>query len=649
MSRYKLIIASLFCGLFLFSQNDRTKDSMLTLIDQCKVDTQKVYLYSDFVRYLQSAHPNEVEEYGKKNLELARKIGFKRGEAMALCGLGEYHNAKGTYGFALESFIPALKLYEILKDTKKASTTANSIGNTYLGLNNFDKALEFYKLSYKWGEVANSKLAKATSAVGIANVYMKREKYSEAIEELMYSKTIFENANKDYYSAFVYATLGEAYNNLGDGDSAIYYAKLALPLMEKHNSRYGQALTYLTLGNIDFSKNKLNSALNYYFKTLQISEEDKAVDNQKDVCLQIFKLFEKKGNAEQALAYFKKYNMLKDSIYNGESRNKLYELQTKYDSDAQAKENKLLQQDKMIAKKSLQNSRILSYFIAGILILVAVFTYASFKNLKKQKLMNVVLQQQKELVEQSRKEILDSIMYAKRIQTTILAHKDFINDHLSNNFVYFKPKDIVSGDFYWAYKKNNLFYLAVCDSTGHGVPGAFMSLLSISFLNEAIGEKNILKPNEVFNYVRQKLIDAISKEGQKDGFDGVLLCLNKDTQEITYSAANNRPVVVTDNVLKELESDRMPVGYGEKKEDFKLHSIKLEKNDTLYLFTDGYADQFGGPKGKKLMYKKLHEFLLNISNQSFESQTEALSSNFDSWKGNLEQVDDVCVIGLKVA
>ncbi len=649
MSKLKLILVLVFCNFILFSQSDRTKDSLLTLINNCKVDTQKVYYYSELVKYLQATNPNEVQEYGQKNLELAKKINFKRGEAIALCGLGEYHNSKGTYGFALEALIPASKIYEQLKDFKKASTVSDLIGNTYLGLNNNEKALEFYQLSYQQAEMVNSKLGKATAAVGIANIYMKQSKYNEAIKELMYAKMIFENANKDYQSAFVYAIIAEAYNDNKELDSALYYAKLALPIMEKYNSRYGQCLTYQTLGNIDFSKEKLNSALNYYFKSLQISEEDKAIDNQKEVCLQIFRLFEKKGNSEQALAYYKKYNSLKDSIYNGESRNKLFELQAKYDSDAKEKENKLLQQDKMISKKSLQTQRIMFYFIAGILLLVFVFTYISFKNLKKQKRMNVILQQQKELVEQSRKEILDSIMYAKRIQTTILAHKEFIDSHVSKNFVYFKPKDIVSGDFYWAYKKNNLFYLAVCDSTGHGVPGAFMSLLSISFLNEAIGEKNILKPNEVFNYVRQKLIDNISKEGQKDGFDGVLLCMNQDTKEITYSAANNRPVIITENKLVELTSDRMPVGYGERKEDFKLHTIDLKKNDTLYLFTDGYADQFGGPKGKKLMYKKLHEFLVTISSQTFESQTESLGNNFESWKGNLEQVDDVCVIGLRVA
>ncbi len=640
----------LFCNSIFFAQSDKIKDSLMALINACKVDTQKVIHYNALVNYFQSTDPTQVEEYGKKNLAFAKKIGYTRGEAMAAQSLGEFYNAKGAYGFALENFLVSSKIYEKLKDYKKASIVSNSIGNTYLGLKENDKALEFYKLAFSLGEQGNSKLAKAYASAGISSVYSSQGKYGEAIDELRFSKMVFENANKDLQAAFIYSNMAELFNSMGNLDSATYYAKRSLPIMEKYNSRYGKSLTYQILGNIDFSRDKLNSALNYYFMTLQIAEEDKAIDNQKEVCLQIFKLFEKKGNAEQALAYYKKFISLKDSIYNSDSRGKLYELQTKYDSETKEKENRLLQQDKMIAKKSLQAQRILFYFIAGILILVFVFSYISYKNLKKQKKMNIILQQQKELVEQSRKEILDSIMYAKRIQTTILAHKEFIDDHISKNFIFFKPKDIVSGDFYWATKKNNLFYLAVCDSTGHGVPGAFMSLLSISFLNEAIGEKNITKPNEVFNYVRQKLIENISKEGQKDGFDGVLLCMNQDTKEITYAAANNRPVVISaENKLMELASDRMPVGYGERKEDFSLHSIQLQKNDTLYLFTDGYADQFGGPKGKKLMYKKLHEFLINIADQPFETQTDALNTNFDSWKGNLEQVDDVCVIGLRVA
>jgi serine phosphatase RsbU (regulator of sigma subunit) len=255
------------------------------------------------------------------------------------------------------------------------------------------------------------------------------------------------------------------------------------------------------------------------------------------------------------------------------------------------------------------------------------------------------------IIEEKQKEIIDSINYAKRIQYTLLAHADFLNQYLPQHFVLFNPKDIVSGDFYWATKKDNKFYLAVCDSTGHGVPGAFMSLLNIGFLSEAINEKNILEPHEVFNFVRKRLVDNLNQDGQKDGFDGILICFeltgSNQTKTITYAAANNKPILIKNGQYNELAADKMPVGAGERKEDFKLYSIDVEQGDSLYLYTDGYADQFGGPKGKKFKYKPLNELILGNHTQSLSNQKKVLPDNFNDWRGNLEQVDDVCIIGLK--
>ena len=253
-----------------------------------------------------------------------------------------------------------------------------------------------------------------------------------------------------------------------------------------------------------------------------------------------------------------------------------------------------------------------------------------------------------ETISLKNKEITDSINYAKRIQYTLLAHTDFLKENIPNHFVYFNPKDIVSGDYYWAAKKGNKFYLAVCDSTGHGVPGAFMSLLNIGFLTEAINEKGIEKPNEVFNFVRERLINTISKEGQKDGFDGILICMDQKTKQITYSAANNKPILLQTGSVIELEADRMPVGMGERKDEFKLYTVDSRAGDTLYLYTDGFADQFGGPKGKKFKYKTLNELILANSNLLLEEQHNMLKESFENWRGNLEQVDDVCVIGIKL-
>ncbi len=233
----------------------------------------------------------------------------------------------------------------------------------------------------------------------------------------------------------------------------------------------------------------------------------------------------------------------------------------------------------------------------------------------------------------------------------MLASEIILNENLNNHknyFIFYNPKDIVSGDFYWATEHNNKFYLAVCDCTGHGVPGAFMSLLNIGFLSEAIKEKNIEKPNEVFNYVRTRLIDSISSDGQQDGMDGILLCIDKTLNQISYAAANNEPILVSDNNIIELSKDKMPVGKGEKTESFTLFTINGNKGGTLYLYTDGYADQFGGPKGKKFKYKALNELLLSVVELPMHEQKEKLDTTLSSWKMNLEQVDDVLIFGLKL-
>jgi serine phosphatase RsbU (regulator of sigma subunit) len=261
---------------------------------------------------------------------------------------------------------------------------------------------------------------------------------------------------------------------------------------------------------------------------------------------------------------------------------------------------------------------------------------------------NIELALRNNMIEEKQKEILDSIHYAKRIQSALLANKDLIKKHIPGHFILFEPKDIVSGDFYWAAEHNGKFYLAVCDSTGHGVPGAFMSLLNMGFLSEAIKEKGIEKPNEIFNYVRMRLINSISGEGQKDGMDGILICYDKENRRLEYASANNSPVLVRHGEVKELEKDRMPVGKGEREQEFKWHTISIEPGDFLYLYTDGYADQFGGPKGKKFKYKQLNQLLLDIGEKPMHEQFMVLKAKLDEWKGGLEQVDDILLLGIRI-
>ncbi|MBK9285785.1 MAG: SpoIIE family protein phosphatase [Sphingobacteriaceae bacterium] len=258
------------------------------------------------------------------------------------------------------------------------------------------------------------------------------------------------------------------------------------------------------------------------------------------------------------------------------------------------------------------------------------------------------VQSQNQIILHKQKEHIDSLNYAKRIQDTLLATDKFLNKYLPDHFLLFKPKDIVSGDFYWATKNEKYFYIAICDSTGHGVPGAFMSLLNMAFLNEAINMRHIEEPHEIMNFVRERLIANLSKDGRQDGMDGVLLRKNIKTGEYDYSAAHNAPVIISSNEIIECAADKMPIGKGVTDKAFTLHELQVKKGDVIVIYTDGYADQFGGPKGKKLMYKPLKEKLKLISELPLGDQKEKLDSFFEEWRGDQEQVDDICMLGVKV-
>jgi len=270
---------------------------------------------------------------------------------------------------------------------------------------------------------------------------------------------------------------------------------------------------------------------------------------------------------------------------------------------------------------------------------------------------------QKEIVEKKQTEILDSINYAKRIQHSLLASDKLLNEHLINNsnrvdtssdyFIVFKPKDIVSGDFYWASKlSNGNFVILTADSTGHGVPGAIMSILNIACLKEAIS-KGITKPDLLLNETRKLVIENLkndgSDEGGKDGMDGSLLSFDFKNNVLYCASANNPIWLIRGKELIEIKADRMPIGKHDKDETpFTMNTINLQKGDVVYTLTDGFPDQFGGPKGKKFKLKQLQSFILLISHEPMYIQKQKLNTTFDAWRGDLDQVDDVCLIGVKI-
>jgi ligand-binding sensor domain-containing protein/serine phosphatase RsbU (regulator of sigma subunit) len=301
--------------------------------------------------------------------------------------------------------------------------------------------------------------------------------------------------------------------------------------------------------------------------------------------------------------------------------------------------------------------------LVGLIIIGSIFYFIKSREKKlvaeKEKLEKTVEErtaevvEQKHLIEEKHKEITDSINYAERIQRALLASKKMLDENLSDYFILFKPKDVVSGDFYWATKlNNNNFVLVTADSTGHGVPGAIMSILNIACLDKAV-TKEIISPELILDETRSLIIEHLkndgSEEGGKDGMDGSLLSFDFKNNILYCAAANNPVWIIRDNELIEIKADRLPIGKHDRDNiPFTLHTLNLQKGDVVYTLTDGFPDQFGGANGKKFKHKQLQNLLLAMANKPMETQKQKLNDVFDNWKGDLEQVDDVCLIGVRI-
>ncbi len=255
------------------------------------------------------------------------------------------------------------------------------------------------------------------------------------------------------------------------------------------------------------------------------------------------------------------------------------------------------------------------------------------------------------LLEQ-RKQLVSSLKYASFIQRAVLPDQRFLENTLADHFILHKPRDIVSGDFYYCSRKEELIVVAAGDCTGHGVPGALLSIMGASFLNEILNSRGPCKPSRILNLLRERVMNVLHQRGEdlenKDAMDMALCVFNPGNRELMYAGANNPLYHVRKKVLTEIKADKMPVGINAIEEDsFTNHTMQLKPGDTVYIFSDGYADQFGGPRNKKFKYGPLKELLIRISDQNMDDQKKELELEIDTWKGDNPQIDDILVFGIK--
>lgn len=371
------------------------------------------------------------------------------------------------------------------------------------------------------------------------------------------------------------------------------------------------------------------------------------------------------------------YQALTDIINSGNKDlntalfSQISDLNAKYDAIKKQEEIAKLQSENVMGMKLLSakdselndSKQTIIYFVVVILVFLVLVFFVIRSNYLRKQTNKTLLQQkeiiesqktevetQKHLVEEKQKEIIDSISYAKRLQEAILPPQEFINKHLPDNFILYKPKDLVAGDFYWAECVGDLFFIAAADSTGHGVPGAMVSVVCSNALNRTVKEFGLTDPGKILDKARELVVETFEKSASevKDGMDISLLCIDNKNKHVLWSGANNPLWFIQNNELLEIKANKQPIGKTESPKPFITHQIEFKENTTFYLFTDGFADQFGGPNGKKFKYKQLSNLLLKNKDLSQKEQSAIIDRVFTEWKGDLEQVDDVCVIGIKI-
>ncbi|MGQ0828854.1 MAG: tetratricopeptide repeat protein [Bacteroidota bacterium] len=597
-------------------------------------------------------------KYFLKAEKIGIQFGDKRNQALAYVNMGNVYESRVDFNMALEYFYKALKILREQGDKFNEAIIYTNIGSNYTKLLDYNKALEYYFKGLVVHEQAGNKKAMASSYINVGNIYKSQKNYSKALYYFSKGMRLHEQIEDKMGMAESYSNIGSFYilmSGLNDNalDSAKHYHYKSLEICRQIEDRHLMLYNLKELGTILRVQNKPLEAIRFFKESLtlakRIGAEKELSENYKNMA----EVYNQLSDFKEAYNYYQLYTSIKDSIYSDHKQKELGKIEAgfEYEKELLLREKDQEKKDELM-HENLKRQRLTTWSVAGggsLALLLALVTLRGYRNKKRS---HQLLSEQKNIIEEKNKDITDSINYARRIQQAVLREEEHVTKHLPEHFIFFKPKDIVSGDFYWGAEKNDYWYLAAVDCTGHGVPGAFMSMLGISFLNQIIAEDTLYTPAEVLNKLRERILQELRQTGKenenKDGMDISLIRLNMKTGELQWAGANNPIYIIQKEELITIKPDKQPIGYFFNMKPFTNHEFKMEKGNRLYLFTDGYADQFGGPEGKKFKYSALRNLLVSIQSFDMSKQKKFLQEAFENWKGKFEQVDDVCLIGVTV-
>jgi serine phosphatase RsbU (regulator of sigma subunit)/lipopolysaccharide biosynthesis regulator YciM len=639
--------------------------------------------------------------------EAATELNFNYWIGAAFNMKGILNAVQGNNKKAISHFEKCVEIYKDMGRDTDVSRANNNIGNVYRQQGHYSKAIEYFQLSSKFLESTGDKRMIAVLNNNVGILYKEMELFDKAEE--YYNKSLkghLELGNKKEV-ADLYNNLGTIFKQRKQLDSALHYFDKALDLYQEANHIKDQGNAYLNKADIYILQGQTQEAREAISFTLKVSRAAKdfpvesnayatmgrlqlSIEHVDSAIMNCNKGYELATGQDSKLFIASNCKCLEEAYYSAGKYKKAYQFQSEYvevsnylsgeetaqdvaqkqfefeiqkmdlADSIQREEEQNIYEAELAAKNALVETKkaeqYMLFIAIGFLILVALLILRSFR-LKKRD--NVTITLQKEIVEEKNREITDSINYAKRIQAAILPPTKLIKKHLPESFVLYLPKDIVAGDFYWLEVKDDKVLFAAADCTGHGVPGAMVSVVCNNGLNRSVREKGLSNPGQILDMTREIVIQEFEKseEEVKDGMDiglcalykaGESLKANGEDWVLEFAGANNPLWIIRNSEILETKGDKQPIGKFGESTPFKSHNVDVLPGDTIYLCTDGFADQFGGDKGKKLKSSNFKKLLLSIQDLPMAQQKLRIEDAFHEWKGDLEQLDDVCIIGVRL-
>ncbi len=664
-----------------------------------------MHKYADALSYLMSAADIQAQE------------GDKVGEAYTLNGIGNFYFRLKVYDKAQEYYTKSLELRKSLGDKNDIAATLFNIGTVHRDLDNFKEAIKYYGQALELRNQTDNKEAQALILNAIGGLYKNQKKYRESIRfyenaleinqmigskkaiastyerlGMVYRDTCIVAKNKDLckHATTYYAKASQTYQEIGDSlNTARIYtfqgnlnkemgnyqtakdlyntAKLfyADNLLGKAYTTYNQGKLAQVAPNIDAT-----SAETYYQEALNLAKQCEEKSLICDVVYSLYSLMKQQGNNAKALDYYEQYVTLSQSLENDKNKERITELE--FEADIKMLEQINENQQLKLHEEELKQSQTRTYLsiLACILLGIIIFSILLYRQYsQKKKALNDLKQKQLEVesayedikiandtLEKKNTQILDSLMYAKHIQKAILPPDEEIAKQFPQNFIFYLPKDLVSGDFYWLSTVGDSIFFAVVDCTGHGVPGACMSMIGNTLLNQIINEQHVTSPAEILNVLDREVIINLrqneDKDTQEDGMNVSLIRYDKNTSELTFAGAGQKMIVEQDGKTDLIATSLFSIGgmhavKQNKKIFFEEKTISVTKGTSIYLFSDGYIDQFGSNSNERFSSRRFIEMIHNMQNLDMSEQFINLSKQLDTWKGSEKQIDDILVVGIK--